>query len=39
MVCPTMIAFEELFFLFGAGAVIVVALCLYNMLGKSKQKN
>jgi hypothetical protein len=32
-----MIEFGELFILFGVGAAIIVALCIYNKLGKVKQ--
>ena len=31
-----MIPLEELFILFGVGAFIIVALCIYNKVGKAK---
>jgi hypothetical protein len=33
-----MIEFNELFYLFGAGAVIVIALIAYNKFGKVKDQ-
>ncbi len=30
--------FEELYFLFAAGAAIIIALCLYNKFGKVKEE-
>ena len=33
----TMIPLEELFILFGCGAAIIIALCVYNKFGKVKQ--
>ena len=32
-----MIGLEELLFLFGTGAIIIVALCVYNKFGKVKE--
>lgn len=32
-----MIPLEELIILFGCGAAIIVALCVYNKFGKVKQ--
>lgn len=37
--CSTMsFDFEELYFLFAAGAAIIIALCLYNKFGKVKEE-
>lgn len=33
-----MIHLEELYYLFAAGAIIIVGLCLYNKFGKAKDQ-
>lgn len=36
--CSCMIEFSELYYLFAAGAVLVIALIAYNKLGKVKDQ-